>query len=86
MAWLFLLTAGSLEIAWILGLKYSEGFTRFWPSVLTLAAIAASFTKAAQATCDFYIENSALDGIPYWDTGAPQLHTLGDWRARPADS
>ena len=43
MAWLFLLTAGSLEIAWVLGLKYSEGFTRFWPSVLTLAAIAASF-------------------------------------------
>ncbi len=43
MAWLFLLTAGSLEIAWILGLKYSEGLTRFWPSVLTLTAIAASF-------------------------------------------
>jgi quaternary ammonium compound-resistance protein SugE len=43
MAWLALLTAGSLEIAWILGLKYSEGFTRFWPSVLTFAAIAASF-------------------------------------------
>ena len=43
MAWLALLMAGSLEIAWILGLKYSEGFTRFWPSVLTLAAIAASF-------------------------------------------
>ncbi|AMN39760.1 DMT family transporter [Rhodoplanes sp. Z2-YC6860] len=43
MAWLFLLAAGSLEIAWILGLKYSEGFTRFWPSVLTLVSIAASF-------------------------------------------
>ena len=43
MAWLALLTAGSLEIAWILGLKYSEGFTRFWPSVATLLAIAASF-------------------------------------------
>ena len=43
MDWLALLTAGSLEIAWILGLKYSEGFTRFWPSVLTFAAIAASF-------------------------------------------
>jgi hypothetical protein len=49
------------------------------------AAIVASFTKAARATCDFYIENSALDGIPYWDTGAPQLHMLGDWRARPAE-
>jgi hypothetical protein len=45
----------------------------------------ARYTKAAKATCDFYIENSALDGIPYWDTGAAELHRLGDWRSRPAD-
>ena len=49
------------------------------------AAIVQNFTKAAQATCDFYLDNSALDGIPYWDTGAPQLPTLGDWRSRPAE-
>jgi rhamnogalacturonyl hydrolase YesR len=42
--------------------------------------------KAAKATCDFYIENAtAADGIPYWDTGAAQLHRLGDWQSRPAD-
>jgi hypothetical protein len=42
--------------------------------------------KAAKATCDFYIEHAtATDGIPYWDTGAPQLHRLGDWQSRPAD-
>jgi hypothetical protein len=42
--------------------------------------------KAAKATCDFYIENSAADGIPYWDTGAPNLHKLGaDYLSRPAD-
>ena len=42
--------------------------------------------KAAQATCDFYLENSAADGIPYWDTGAPNLHKLGDdYLSRPAD-
>jgi hypothetical protein len=35
--------------------------------------------KACQATCDFYIENSALDGIPYWDTGAPGLVHMGDY-------
>lgn len=40
---------------------------------------------AAQATGDFYIENTALDGIPYWDTGAPNLHRLGDWRSKPSD-
>jgi len=42
--------------------------------------------KAARATCDFYIARAAAaDGIPYWDTGAPQLHRMGDWRSRPAD-
>src|SRR5258707_3694947 len=42
--------------------------------------------KAAQATCDFYIDRAAAaDGLPYWDTGAPNLHRLGDWQSRPAD-
>jgi rhamnogalacturonyl hydrolase YesR len=41
--------------------------------------------KAAQATCDFYIKNTPTDGIPYWDTGAPNLHKLGDYLDRPAD-
>ncbi|HYW41778.1 MAG TPA: glycosyl hydrolase [Bryobacteraceae bacterium] len=41
--------------------------------------------KAARATCDFYIENTPPDGIPYWDTGAPGLAQLGNWRGRPAD-
>ncbi len=45
----------------------------------------ALMLKAAQATCDWYIANTAIDGIPYWDGGAPQLNALGDWRARPAD-
>jgi unsaturated chondroitin disaccharide hydrolase len=46
----------------------------------------ALFLDAARATCDFYIgEASAADGIPYWDTGAPQLHRLGDWQGRPAE-
>jgi len=43
------------------------------------------FVRAARATCDFYIDNTAADGIPYWDTGAPGLVQLGDWRSRPAD-
>ena len=42
--------------------------------------------EAACATCDFYIDHAAAaDGIPYWDTGAPGLRDLGDWRSRPAD-
>jgi quaternary ammonium compound-resistance protein SugE len=43
MSWLSLLMAGALEIVWVLALKYSEGFTRFWPSVGMLVAIAMSF-------------------------------------------
>ena len=35
--------------------------------------------RAARATCDYYLEQAAQDGIPYWDTGAPQLVKLGDW-------
>ena len=42
MAWLVLLAAGLLEIGWAIGLKYTEGFTRLVPSVLTLAAMAGS--------------------------------------------
>ena len=41
--------------------------------------------KAAKATCDWFIANTAADGIPYWDGGAPNLHRLGDWREKPAD-
>jgi hypothetical protein len=45
----------------------------------------ASFLRAAQATADFYLANSCADGVPMWDTGAPDLHRLGDYLARPAD-
>lgn len=41
--------------------------------------------RAAEATCDFYIEHTPTDGIPYWDTGAPNLHKLGDYLSKPAD-
>jgi quaternary ammonium compound-resistance protein SugE len=48
-AWLALLAAGLLEIAWAVGLKYSDGLTRFWPTALTLLAIALSFGLMALA-------------------------------------
>ena len=41
--------------------------------------------NGAMATCDWYIANTASDGIPYWDGGAPQLGSLGAWRERPAE-
>ncbi len=40
--WLILLCAGLFEIVWAIGLKYTDGFSRFWPSVITAAAMLAS--------------------------------------------
>lgn len=42
MAWALLVAAGFLEIGWAIGLKYTDGFTRLWPSVWTITAIVAS--------------------------------------------
>jgi hypothetical protein len=47
--------------------------------------VVATMCKAAEATCDFYCENTPTDGIPYWDTGAPGLVRMGDCLARPSD-
>jgi quaternary ammonium compound-resistance protein SugE len=43
MAWLYLVIAGLFECGWAIGLKYTDGFTRLIPSVLTVAAMAISF-------------------------------------------
>ena len=42
MAWIILFVAGLFEVGWAVGLKYTEGFTRLWPSVLTLLAMGIS--------------------------------------------
>ena len=42
MSWLILLVAGLFETGWAIGLKYTEGFTRFWPSAATLLAMLIS--------------------------------------------
>lgn len=49
MAWIILIIAGLLEVGWAIGLKYTEGFTRFWPSVFTIIAIIASMYLLAVA-------------------------------------
>ncbi|MBD0270377.1 MAG: quaternary ammonium compound efflux SMR transporter SugE [Acetobacteraceae bacterium] len=43
MAWLVLIIAGLFEVVWAFAMKQSEGFTRFWPSVVTLTAMLVSF-------------------------------------------
>jgi unsaturated chondroitin disaccharide hydrolase len=48
-------------------------------------SITAVFRKAGEATCDFYIANSPKDGVPFWDTGAPNLWKLGDYMNAPSN-
>jgi quaternary ammonium compound-resistance protein SugE len=42
MAWLYLVVAGLMEVGWAVGLKYTEGFTRPWPTIGTIAAMVIS--------------------------------------------
>lgn len=74
---------------WTRGLGWAMcGFAEeleFFRALEGHAGVCETLERAARATCDFYIEETPPDGIPYWDTGAPGLSQLGDWRARPAD-
>ncbi|MEU2164345.1 multidrug efflux SMR transporter [Streptomyces chengbuensis] len=49
MAWVLLLLAGLLEVGWSIGMKFTEGFTRLWPSVFTAAGIVASMLLLSHA-------------------------------------
>jgi quaternary ammonium compound-resistance protein SugE len=54
MAWIYLFIAGSFEIGWAVGLKYTDGFTKLWPSVITVVIMILSF----------YFLSSAVKTIP----------------------
>jgi hypothetical protein len=47
--------------------------------------ITQAFSSVAGAVADYYISSTPVDGIPYWDTGAPGLSNLGNYLSRPAD-
>jgi quaternary ammonium compound-resistance protein SugE len=49
MAWLLLIVAGLCEIVWAIGLKYAEGFTKLWPSVMTVVAMLVSIVLLGYA-------------------------------------
>jgi quaternary ammonium compound-resistance protein SugE len=49
MAWVYLFTAALFEIGWAIGLKYTQGFTKPWPSLLTITAMVISLTFLALA-------------------------------------
>jgi len=49
MSWMILILAGLFEVVWAVGLKYTDGFTRLWPSIGTLAAMLVSFVLLSHA-------------------------------------
>ena len=49
MKWMILVAAGLLEIGWAVGLKYTHGFTRLWPSIATISAMAVSLMLLGKA-------------------------------------
>jgi unsaturated chondroitin disaccharide hydrolase len=71
---------------WTRGLAWAMlGFAEQLEFLETLGAVDDRLLDAARATCDYYIEIAAADGVPYWDSGAPGLASLGDWGSRAAD-
>lgn len=54
MSWIYLFIAGLFEIGWAVGLKYTEGFTKLWPSVVTIIGMILSF----------YFLSTAVKSIP----------------------
>jgi unsaturated chondroitin disaccharide hydrolase len=78
LAWAMLGFAEEIELLETLPAAMTEHIGNF-------QSLKEIFVTAARATCDFYIENTPTDGIPYWDTGAPNLHRLGDYLSQPAN-
>lgn len=84
-------TTWTRALAWIL-LGYAEELEllatmpdREFPPGQRKKSVLKRFEEIALAVADYYLSESPSDGIPYWDTGAPGLVNLGDYRLKPAD-
>lgn len=80
-------TTWTRGLAWAMtGFAEQLELLREMPDFEQQADVLATFERAAKATCDFYLKHTPTDGIPYWDTGAPFIHRLGDdYLDRPSD-
>jgi quaternary ammonium compound-resistance protein SugE len=85
MAWVLLTVAGLFEIGWAVGLKYTEGFTRLWPSVLTAASMAVSVVLLAIAlkTIPVGTGYAVWTGIGAMGTAIYGIAALGESAAWP---
>jgi quaternary ammonium compound-resistance protein SugE len=82
MAWVYLFVAGVLEVGWAIGLKYTEGFSKLVPSVLTLAAMVVSILLLASpsASCPSAQATPSGRGLAQ---SAPRSSALSSLPSRP---
>lgn len=80
--WLYLAAAGIMEIAWAVGLKFTYGFTRFWPSVWTIGTMALSIflLSLAVRTLPIGTAYAVWTGIGAAGTAAAGMLFLGEPR------
>jgi quaternary ammonium compound-resistance protein SugE len=80
MAWIYLLFAGLFEVGWAIGLKYTEGFTRLVPSLLTVAAMIVSLALLGLAlkTLPVGTAYAVWTGIGAVGTAALGIYLFGD--------
>ena len=76
MSWTLLLISGLLECAWAIGLKYTDGFTKLWPSVFTLTTLAASMALLAIAAKELPIGTAYAVWVGIGATGTALLGIL----------
>jgi quaternary ammonium compound-resistance protein SugE len=80
MAWIYLLIAGLFEIGWAIGLKYTDGWTRLWPSVLTILAMIVSilFLNMAMKSLPVGTAYAAWTGIGAVGTVILGIYLFGE--------
>jgi quaternary ammonium compound-resistance protein SugE len=85
MAWILLIVAWIIETGWAIGLKYSDGFTKFWPSVLTILGIVVSMLMLSVAARALPIGTAYAVWVGIGAAGAAWLGiVLQDEPASPA--
>ena len=85
MKWLILVAAGLLEIGWAVGLKYTHGFTRLWPSVATISAMAVSLLLLGLAVRQMPLATAyaVWVGIGVFGTAVLGMTLLGESASAP---
>jgi quaternary ammonium compound-resistance protein SugE len=80
MSWVILFVAGLFEIGWAIGLKYTDGFTRLWPSVGTVAAMLASVFLLGMAMRDLPVGTAyaVWTGVGAVGTAILGIYLFGD--------